>query len=314
MSQAMSLSNVSISGYIIRLRYPTQERLRTLRVYSSDSDVLAKVADELAPILLEIDGKYAKREIGRKSRNFRASLRYSEVEEGDTKVLRVIPYPSSFINMLSNIRRDIYAVLKRYCVPIINMHDRYIYATPANMLEKIAEEVDKINRRLSELRMRIEAFDMSWDRAMIEERLSQLGIKYEFRVPNITDVRIVTLRLSLTPEIASELIGEYARANIDVAIDQVVSEIASNIKDEVIPIIKRIKRRRGLKKVREDLEILDKKLRGLGLDEIADEIAPLMDVATSEEGEIKSAIDDIAESVIEGLSKYEVSEEDEFEV
>jgi len=314
LSEIMSLRQISINGYIVRLRYPSHERLRSLKIYSSSSDLLARVADELAPILLEIDRKYARREYGRKSRNLRASFRYyyEERDGGDTKVLRVIPYPSSFVNILSNIRRDIYNILKRYCLPIINLNGRYIYAAPPNIIEKISDEVAKINQKLETLRQMIDAFDMSSDREMIENKLREFGVKYEFKVPDIFDVKILTLHLSISGEIAEQLLSSYTKERIESAIGNVMANITSGIKSELKPIIDKLRKRRSIKRVKEDLKLLDEKLRGMGLDIIADELEPLMELTEKSDIEnFEDLVDDISKNIDEALSKYEIPGEAE---
>jgi len=276
---------IVLKGFFASIHVPSEEPL-ALAIDCSEllGGTYLQLINDLQDTLVRLDDLYAKREtIGRRS----LRARYTRLVYGGRKrMLKFFPYPSCFINAIRYLRSRAYELLNRYAFSILMMEQGHyrekIYILPEDNAEPFLEEIDALNKKLEEIKEELTTVDIS----EIEDLLRRYGIDVEFL--NYRDIKSMlgNIEVDLTPIRFEEAVEEWANRSkrvkqlLEKKKRELVQKVLETVKKRLEPIVKAMDGERRLKCMKERLEELQKQVKSLGLETIAETvIAPLIEVA-----------------------------------
>lgn len=126
---------------------------------------------------------------------------------GGGRIRRVefAPFPSSFLNVLRNVRRDLYAAINAHSIAVQALpgFSRYLYVVPPEEAENLINIARHLNKKIEALRQRIVSF-VSSEYRFVEELLRRWGIDPPLPPPPPRDIE-----LAFTPIVLGD--AEIAR-------------------------------------------------------------------------------------------------------
>jgi len=171
----MSRGKVLISGFLINLDCPSEERLAA----HVDLSGLAGYrhmdwVGSLQDLLRNVDADYRREKLGKEEKtgdqmlHRGRSVRVRYVKDGQgqqRKVASFQPYPSMIVNHFKELRRKVYDALNENCLILqeerIGRMKRKLYFLPANIAAEIMLHVEELNNLLNALKIDVKDFEAS---------------------------------------------------------------------------------------------------------------------------------------------------------
>ena len=312
---------VVVEGFLLNVHVPTEERLSVVFDCSEMSwtkyrDMIIKLQDLMA----EIDDAYKKRE----GRGRSLGARYRRIAHGDKvsrrRVLKFIPYPNRFANILRNVRREVYGQISSTCMVLQRMqfgaYRHNIYLLPYPRAPGFMAYIEEQNKTIESLNREIEEFRESLYCLKIKELLEDAGLNSdnmngEPMLPRIT-VDLTPLRLDASiieefvearyRQVFSKISEEERRGlealqrELEKKRRELVINAVENLRGQISRIVKRMLAKRKLKGVKEELERLKALASDVGLEAVASTvIEPLIEtVEDPEKAEVEFGRDVLA--------------------
>jgi len=293
---------VIVEGFLLSVSVPTEERLSvTVNASKIGWDRYRKLIYTLQDHLAIIDDAYKKRE----TRGRGVGARYRRIsQQRRTRILRFIPYPSRFANILRTVRRNLYFEVNARCLVLNMMHFGYfkrnIYLLPYNQAPAFMAYVEEQNKEIESLNKEIEEFRKTGYFKDIRDILSESGLD-----PNVLNggVKIPKISVDLTPlrldpSVVEEIVEtkykrvfekiseeerrglEALRRELESKRRELVVKSIESLQGRINDIIKNIVAKKKLKDVKKELERLRSLASDVGLEAIANNVInPLIDVA-----------------------------------
>ena len=292
---------IIVEGFLLSVSVPTEERLSvTVNASRIGWDRYRRLIYTLQDHLAIIDDAYKKRE----TRGRGVGARYRRIsQQKRTRILRFIPYPSRFANILRTIRRDLYFEVNSRCLVLNMMHFGYfkrnIYLLPYNQAPAFMAYVEEQNKEIESLNKQIEEFRKTRYFEDIREILSESGLD-----PNVLNggVEIPKISVDLTPlrldpSIVEEIVEtkykkvfekiseeekrglEALRRELESKRRELVVKSIESLRSRLDEIVKNIVAKKKLKDVKKELERLRSLASDVGLEALANTVInPLIEV------------------------------------
>ena len=292
---------VIVEGFLLSVSVPTEERLSvTVNASKIGWDRYRRLIYTLQDHLAVIDDAYKLRE----TRGRGLGARYRRISQRRrTRVLKFIPYPSRFANVLRTVRRDLYFEVNARCLVLNMMHFGYfkrnIYLLPYNQAPAFMSYVEEQNKEIENLNKEIEEFRKTGYFSDIRDILSESGLD-----PNVLNggVKIPKISVDLTPlrldpSVVEEIVEtkykkvfekiseeekrglEALRRELENKRRELVVKSIESLQSRINAIIKNIVAKKKLKDVKKELERLRSLASDVGLEAIANTVInPLIEV------------------------------------
>ena len=300
---------VVVEGFLLNCHTPTEERLNVVFDCSEMSwaryrDTIIKLQDLLA----EIDDAYKRRE----GRGRSLGARYRRLSYGDKvsrrRILKFIPYPNRFANILRNVRREVYQQINSTCMVLQRMqfgayrHNIYLlpYPRAPSFMTYIEEQnkiIDGLNREIEEFRET--SFFRKIKEVLEDAGLNPDGLNDELSLPRITvDLTPLRLDASIIEEFVEakyrrvfEKISEEEKRGLEALQRELenkrrelVINAVENLRDQINGIVKRMLAKRKLRGVKQELERLRSLASDVGLEAVASTVIdPLIETVENPE-------------------------------
>jgi len=230
---------IIVKGFLLDFWLPTEDLLNiTIDVSNIPRSSYMDFKEGLEDLLTEIDQEYAKRRT--RGRGLRA--RYvTVVEEGRKvrkRVLRLSPYPSSFLNVFKTIRMEWYEALfantiilsKAYETGLGYARGRNIYLLPIERAPNLMLEKERLDERIASLIEEMKEYEKSdYFKQVIDYIFNALGIKMPIENVSLRSavhpIRIRMYHVRLEPEIIEEYISEEVEEERRRALESVMKEV-----------------------------------------------------------------------------------------
>jgi len=275
---------IVLRGFFVSIHAPSEEPLM-LSIDCSElpGATYLQLINELQDTLARMDVLYAKRDpMGQRS----LRARYTRLVYSRKRVLKFFPYPSCYANAIRYLRTRAYELLNRYAFSILVLQQGHyrekIYILPEDNAEEFLKEIDELNKKLEEIREGIESVDVS----VIIDLLGRYGMDVEFLKDRDIGSILGSIDVDLTPIKFEEAVDEWANKSQKVRqlLEQkkleLVQKVLETVKQKLEPVVKAMEGERRLKCMKERLEELQKQVKSLGLEAVAETvIAPLIQVA-----------------------------------
>lgn len=200
---------MELRGFILGVFCPSESGL----FVSVDVSNIAReryigFVEELEDFLGSIDERYAVYSERLRGRGLRGRFR---VVRGGGRIRRVefAPFPSSFLNVLRNVRRDLYNAINMHSIAVQAMpgFSRYLYVVPPEEAEALIHVARRLNERIEGLRQKIQAFVASEYRH-VEDLLRRWGIDPPPPPPPPRDIELVFTPIVLGDAEIARLVTE----------------------------------------------------------------------------------------------------------
>ena len=291
------MKGVVVEGFLLNCHTPTEERLSV--VFDCSEMSWAKYRDtiiKLQDLLAEIDDAYKKRE----GRGRSLGARYRRISYGDKvsrrRILKFIPYPNRFANVLRNVRREVYRQINSTCMVLQRMqfgayrHNIYLlpYPRAPSFMARVEEwnkTIDDLNREIMEFRET--SFFRQIKNVILGAGLNPDGLNGEPSLPRITvDLTPLRLDASIVEEFVEakykrvfERISEEERRGLEALRRELenkrrelVINAVESLRDQINRIVKQVLAKRKLKGVKEELERLRSLAEDVGLEAVASSV------------------------------------------
>ena len=300
---------VVVEGFLLNCHTPTEERL-SVTFDCSDlpwpkyRDMIIKLQDLLA----EIDDAYKKRE----GRGRSLGARYRRISYGDQvsrrRILRFIPYPNRFANVLRNVRREVYHEINMSCMILQSMkfgaYRHNIYLLPYPRAPAFMARVEEWNKTIDDLNREIMEFGETIYFRRIKNVLENAGLNPDGLndKPSIPKITVDLTPLRLDPQIIEEFVEDkYKRVFKKISEEErrglealqrelekkrreLVVNAVESLRDQINGIVKRMLAKRKLRGVKQELERLRSLASDVGLEAVASTVIdPLIETVENPE-------------------------------
>jgi chaperonin cofactor prefoldin len=275
---------VSLRGFFLTIHCPTEELLNvTIDATSLNPSAFFSLIQELQELLRNIDEKYAMNQQLLRGRSIHAKHWRAFHYDERKRMIRFAPFPSSYINKLKTIRRELYEVINEYAILVYSDGVRNTYLLPFENANVFSNKTKELNKKLAELREKINTFVNSSDFIDITltiEKYALQFVKSAFEMPEI-NIRLIPVSLE---DIDLE---KWARASPTVAEalqktkEEYVRNVLISIAERLKPLITDLEKQQNLAMIKERLETLKRTVESIGMKSIANEIiVPLLNVTS----------------------------------
>jgi hypothetical protein len=256
-------AKLTLSGFLASLHCPTEERLYgTVDATRLLSEEYMNFIRELQDVLHRIDVRHR----GKPLSGLRGiKARYVRVSANERRRrVKFSPYPNRWLNELKHIRQKAYDLLNSYAIGIETLTQGYykdkIYLLARGRVREFLSAVERLDRELDEIRMRVREYDYSNIKAL----LRKYGLDWEVEPAR----EVGHIRADLLPVSFSTAIQEWATKDPKVAQQlerqerELIEQLLVGIRGRVLDIVKSIGKAKTerlldrLKRLRETAEDL----------------------------------------------------------
>lgn len=270
----MNEGKVIISGYLVNLDVPSEERLAThvdltgLAGYRHIDWVGA-----LQDLLRNVDAEYRKDKLGKEEKTGEQELRrgrsvrvrYVKDSQGQQrKVASFQPYPSLLVNHLKELRRKVYNALNENCLILqeerIGRMKRKLYFLPANLAAEIMLRVEELNNLLEGLKVDVKEFEESNRFETVKNHISETGFPLNGLHADLSTIKLSPVPLSLSKDFFEQYLEEEKRKVVTEVHEKkarALTELDENRRRGLSALEKEVQRKR-----QEMLDALKRDLQG----------------------------------------------------
>jgi len=301
---AKTKSKVVVEGFLLSVYSPTEDRLSvqldaTNLTWTKYRNLIVKLQDQLA----EVDDAYKKRKT--KGRGLRA--RHRRVAYGTKvsrkRIVKFVPYPSRFANIIRNVRAELYFYINRQCLVLQIMqfgaYRRNIYLLPYPRAPAFMRFIQELNKTISDLNQKIKEYRKTAFFKDVKKTIKRAGLD-----ASVMDREVVLPRISvdltplkIDPSIVEDLVEkkykavfkkiseeekkglEALRQELESKRRELIIKSIESLRSKLDEIVKNIVAKKKLKDVKKDLERLRSLASDVGLEAVANTvISPLIEV------------------------------------
>jgi len=290
---------ITLKGVFFFCHLPTEARL-TAQVGPLTPDQLQRIWREIEDWRKPVDELYKQKTSRGRESKARGKRITAEQRE---RVFSFPVFPSSFLNILSALRRDLCDERIRNCIVLeeeqVGNLKQNLYVLPYANLPEMLGFIQGLNKRIDELNVHIMEFKQTGDyddliNILKDYQYEDAVTRRSWTVPHIT-FRVTPIALEPTTvmqmietergKMASDVMETY-RAELEKQQQELVTKAVQKLSDSLSQIVERIvaTERLNPEKIRTDLERLRGKASSIGLENLtANVINPLIQVVESPE-------------------------------
>ena len=257
----MSKGRVIISGYLVDLDVPSEERLAThvdltgLAGYRHIDWVGA-----LQDLLRNIDAEYRREKLGKEEktgdrqlhRGRSVRVQYVKDAQGQQrKVASFQPYPSLIVNHLKELRRKVYDALNENCLILqeekVGRMKRKLYFLPANLSAEIMLHVEELNNLLEGLKIDVKEFEGSHGFEAVKDHIKEAGFALNGFHADLSTIKLSPVPLSLSKDFYEQYLEEEKRkavTEVNEKRSQALTELDENRRRGLLALEKEVQRKR----------------------------------------------------------------------
>jgi hypothetical protein len=251
MSSSVNNEKVLISGFLLDLDCPSEERLAahvdlTQLAGYNHIDWVGAFQDLLRSIdvqyrLEKLPPKETKtktqqqfvEEWLRRGRSIR--VRYVKDPQGQQrKVASFQPYPNLLVNRLKELRRKVYEALNENCLILqeerIGKQKRKLYFLPANFATEIMLHVEELNALLETLKVDVAEFEASSKFDAIKAHIKATGVELTAPARSLSAIRISPVPLCLSKEFFGQYLEEEKKKAV-LAVNQKKTQTLTELEE-----------------------------------------------------------------------------------
>ncbi len=257
----MSKGRVIISGYLLDLDVPSEERLSA----HVDLSGLAGYrhidwVGALQDLLRNVDAEYRREKIGKEEKTGDQELRrgrsvrvryVKDVQGQQRKVASFQPYPSLLVNHLKELRRKVYNALNENCLILqeerVGRMKRKLYFLPANMAAEIMLRVEELNNLLEGLKIDVKEFEGSKRFETVKDHIKETGFELNGFHADLSTIKLSPVPLSLSKDFFEQYLEEEKRnavTEVNEKRTQALIEVDENRRRGLLALEKEVQRKR----------------------------------------------------------------------
>ena len=269
----MSKGKVIISGFLIDLDVPSEERLAAhVDLTGLDGYRHIDWIGSLQDLLRNVDAEYRKEKLGKEEktgdrelhRGRSVRVRYvKDVQGQQRKVASFQPYPSLLVNHLKELRRKVYDALNENCLILqeekVGRMKRKLYFLPANLAAEIMLRVEELNSILEGLKVDVKEFEGSQRFEAIKDHIKETGFELNSFHADLSAIKISPVPLSLSRDFFEQYLEEEkgkAITEVNEKKNQALTEVDENKRRGLSALEKEVRRKREemLEALKHDLQ------------------------------------------------------------
>jgi hypothetical protein len=277
-------SEISLKGFFLTIHCPTEELLNvTIDATALNPSAFFSLIQELQELLRNIDEKYAMNQSLLRGRSIHAKHWRAFHYDERRRMIRFAPFPSSYINKLKTIRRELYEEINEYAILVYSDGVRNTYLLPFENANVFSNRIKELNNKLAELREKINTFINSSDFLDISltiEKYALQPVESVFEIPEIY-VRLIPVSLEdIDLEKWAQVSPTVAEA-LQKTKEEYVRNVLISISEKLKPLITDLEKQQNLILIKERLEMLKRTVESIGMKSIVNEIIiPLLNVTS----------------------------------
>ena len=257
----MSKGRVIISGYLLDLDVPSEERLAA----HVDLSGLAGYrhidwVGSLQDLLRKVDAEYRREKLGKQEktgdqgvqRGRSVRVRYVKDAQGQQhKVASFQPYPSLLVNHLKELRRKVYDALNENCLILqeekVGRMKRKLYFLPANLAAEIMLRIEELNNLLEGLKIDVKDFEESQRFEAVKGHIKETGVELNHIHADLSTIKLSPVPLSLSRDFYEQYLEEEKRkavTEVNEKRSQTLTELEENRRRGLTALEKEVQRKR----------------------------------------------------------------------
>ena len=257
----MSKGRVIISGYLLDLDVPSEERLAA----HVDLSGLAGYrhidwVGSLQDLLRKVDAEYRREKLGKEEktgdqgvqRGRSVRVRYVKDAQGQQhKVASFQPYPSLLVNHLKELRRKVYDALNENCLILqeekVGRMKRKLYFLPANLAAEIMLRIEELNNLLEGLKIDVKDFEESQRFETVKGHIKETGVELNHIHADLSTIKLSPVPLSLSRDFYKQYLEEEKRkavTEVNEKRSQTLTELEENRRRGLTALEKEVQRKR----------------------------------------------------------------------
>ena len=257
----MSKGRVIISGYLLDLDVPSEERLAA----HVDLSGLAGYrhidwVGSLQDLLRKVDAEYRREKLSKEEktgdqgvqRGRSVRVRYVKDAQGQQhKVASFQPYPSLLVNHLKELRRKVYDALNENCLILqeekVGRMKRKLYFLPANLAAEIMLRIEELNNLLEGLKIDVKDFEESQRFETVKGHIKETGVELNHIHADLSTIKLSPVPLSLSRDFYEQYLEEEKRkavTEVNEKRSQTLTELEENRRRGLMALEKEVQRKR----------------------------------------------------------------------
>lgn len=293
----MSKKPIVLKGLILNVHVPTEQQISVavdvsslgnegyMNFVTSLQDLFRDIDPTYAADIEKADGTTVKAHTRGRTIEGRHFINYDTAKRGNG--IRVVPYPSRYVNRLKAVRAEVYRIVNVYCLVLQKMKlgyfERNLYILPKNRAVQFLTEIEALEKEdIAPINQAIVDFRATADYERVKivfqkHHMSTINLEQPHRIGHI---EVELTPLGLDPAVLDEVVAKKVRDSQRAYIEQAIR----NIQAQVEPIIHKIAEKQEIAGAKDQLAKLQQLAEETGLEALAATvIVPLTEIIDNPE-------------------------------